>query len=320
MDIFSSSIDLTRIVFLIGALMALLYKKQFGVTPGGIIVPGTLACILFMSFTTFLLVLLSSLLCMLIYKVFFGSYPLSKRWSSLINISISLVLGLGFMAIARQAGMLDQELVLFSMVVPGLISISVQRYKFGKVMLGTLTVTALSCLLGVAASKLIPYEMLTTLSVQLAAYQPLMLSNPYFVLPISIAMAALIYFKFGIRGGGYLISPFMAAVAISSPIQALLIFVGVAISYLLIRLALRFTLIVGLERFVLSIFCAYLVITAMDIVAVTIGIPDYRPAAIVLIIAVAVMTNDLSLQSPKSTIKNGMAPSLITSYLARLAV
>jgi len=38
------------------------------------------------------------------------------------------------------------------------------------------------------------------------------------------------------------------------------------------------------------------------------------------LIAVAVVTNDLTLQSPKDSIKKGVMPSMLVSYLTRLAV
>jgi hypothetical protein len=113
----------------------------------------------------------------------------------------------------------------------------------------------------------------------------------------------------------------MAAVLLNSPIQFGLIVFGIALSYLAIRTIQRYTLVIGLERFVLSLFCGYFVITIIDLIAITIGLGDgYSPAPLVLIIAVAVITNDLCLQSVEQTVKKGIVPSMITSYLTRLAV
>lgn len=320
MDAFSGSIDLARIVFLLGAVLALIYKKKFGITPGGIIVPGTLVGILSASFATFMIVMFTAALCTFLYKVLFSNYPLSRRWSSLINISMSVVLGLAFSALTGQLHIFDQEVMLFSLVVPGLISISAQKYSFMKVLFGTLSVTAACAVLGWGLSRIISYELLSSLSVQLAAYKPLALENPYLVLPISLIAAILVYFKFGIRGGGYLIAPFLAAVLASSPLQALLIAIGIGLSYLTVRLIQKYTLIIGLERFVVSLFCGYVVISLIDLYAVHFGIMNYRPAPLVLIIAVAVLTNDLTLQSLRTSLKKGVGPSMLISYLTRLAV
>lgn len=320
MDILEGSIDLTRAVFLIGAVLALLYKKKLGVTPGGVIVPGTLAGILFSSFTAFLVVLASSVICMLLYKLVFAHYALSKRWSAFIIIAMSVVLGLGLMAAAQQM-YLNQEVLLLSLVTPGLITISARKYGFGKVTFGALTVTTACCLIAWFLSMLIPYEAQTYLSVQLAAFAPLTLTNPYLVLPISLAVSALVYYRFGVRGGGYLIAPFIAVVAMNSPLQLLLVLLSVALSYLAILAIQKYTLLFGLERFVACLFLGYFFVTIMDVLAITVGLGEgYSPAPLVLIIAIAVMTNDLALQSIKHTLSKGVAPSLIASYLARLAV
>lgn len=321
MDILEGSIDLARAVFLIGAVLALIYKKKLGITPGGVIVPGTLAGILFSSFTAFILVLISSAICLLLYKLTFANYALSKRWSAFIIMGMSVTIGLILMAAAEQTYLLSQEFLMLSLITPGLITISARKYGFGKVTFGALVVTALSCLAAWLLSMLIPYEVLTYMSVQLAAYTPLTLTNPYIVLPVSLIVSVLVYYRFGVRSGGYLIAPFIAAVAVTSPLQALLIFIGVGLSYLAIQLIQRYTLVFGLERFVLSLFLGYFVITVIDLLAINIGLGEnYSPAPLVLIIAVAVMVNDLSLQSAKTTLKKGVGPSLIASYLTRLAV
>ncbi len=319
MEIFWSSLDLVRLTFLVGAVLALLYKKQFGVTPGGIIVPGILTGLIFTSFPAFLVMLVLSLICFALYQSTFGRFALTRRWASLIMISISVALGLISMLALNMAHIFDQELLL-SLVVPGLIAISARKYGMGRVMTGTLAVTAASFLAGWALALAIPYETLTYMTVQLGTYTPLSLESPYLVFVISLVTAILIYYKFGIRGGGYMVAPFIAAVTISSPIQAALIAVGVVLSYVAVRLLLRYTLVIGLERFVFSLICGYIVITLIDVLATMVNIPGYRPAPIVLIIAVAVFTNDLSLQALKPSILKGFSPTLVMAHLARLAV
>lgn len=321
MDILEGSFDLVRAVFLIGAVLALLYKKKLGVTPGGVIVPGTLAGILFNSFAAFLLVLASSFVCLVLYKLLFGKYALAKRWSAFIIIGMSVSLGLGAMAFAGQTHVLSQEALILSLVTPGLITISARKYGFVKVTFGALTVTGLSCAAAWLLYTLLPYETLTYLSVHLAAYAPLTLTNPYVALPVSLAISLLMYYRFGVRSGGYLIAPFLATVVANSPLQALLIAAGIGLSYFIIQAIQKYTLAFGLERFVISLFLGYFVVTIIDLLAITVGLGEgYSPAPLVLIIAVAVIVNDLSLQAASRTLKKGVAPSLIASYIAKLAV
>jgi len=319
-DFFLSSIDLVRLVFLIGAVLALIYKKKIGVTPGGIIVPGVLTGMLFTSFLAFLITLAAALLCYGLYRVTLGRYALSKRWSALVLISVSVAFSLAATAVVEFTHFMSHEIIAFSMVVPGLIAISANKYGVRKVLTGTLAVTAACYLVAWALILTLPYGLLSYTTVELGQYQQLSLTNPYIALPISLVSAIVLYYKFGIRSGGYLVAPFIAAVTFSSPMQALMLAVGVALSTVLVRLALRYTLIIGLERFVFSLVCGYVVVSLMDMLAIHFTIVGYRPTPLVLIVAVAVLTNDLSLQSIRGTLKNGFAPSMFMAHLARLAV
>ena len=128
MDLFRGSIELARIVFLVGAVFALLYKKRYGTTPGGIIVPGVLAGTLFGSFEAFLLTMASSFLCWLIYKHLIAKLALSNRWTSLVCISISVAVGLILLKISDSQVVFDHEVLLTSLVTPGLITISAKKY------------------------------------------------------------------------------------------------------------------------------------------------------------------------------------------------
>jgi hypothetical protein len=319
-DLFRGSIELARIVFLVGAVFALLYKKRYGTTPGGIIVPGVLAGTLFRSFEAFILTLVSSLICWLIYKHLIARLALSNRWTSLVFISISVAIGLLLLSISNSQALFDQEVLLTSLVTPGLITISAKKYGLGKTFYATLLVTAVTAAIGLTLSYAISYQQLTSMSVQLATYMPLTLTSPLIVLPVSLIMSILAYYRFGIRSGGYLIAPFIAVVIFSSPIQAALMFIGVACSYLAIRLIQKYTLVIGLERFVMSLFCGYFIVTIIDYIAIYIGIPGYRPSPLIIIIAIAVLTNDLSLQPLLPSLKKGVIPNLLVSFITKLAV
>lgn len=320
MEFFLSSIDLVRLVFLIGAVLALIYKKKVGVTPGGIIVPGILTGLLFTSFLAFTITLATTLVCYGLYKLILGRYALSKRWTTFILISASVVLSLAATAAVDSTHILGHEIIAFSLVVPGLIATSANKYGLGKVMLGTLSVTVLCYAVAWMLIWSIPYALLSYSSVELGQYQQLSLTNPYVTIPVSLITAIVLYVKFGIRSGGYLVAPFIAAITFSSPIQALMVVAGVVLSTIAVRLALRFTLIIGLERFVFSIFCGYIMVGIMDAIAIATTIPGYRPAPLVIIVAIAILTNDLSLQPTGKTVKNGFAPSMLMAHLARLAV
>jgi hypothetical protein len=260
------------------------------------------------------------LICWLIYKHLIARLALSNRWTSLVFISISVAIGLLLLSISNSQALFDQEVLLTSLVTPGLITISAKKYGLGKTFYATLLVTAVTAAIGLALSYAISYQQLTSMSVQLATYMPLTLTSPLIVLPVSLIMSILAYYRFGIRSGGYLIDPFIAVVIFSSPIQAALMFIGVACSYLAIRLIQKYTLVIGLERFVMSLFCGYFIVTIIDYIAIYIGIPGYRPSPLIIIIAIAVLTNDLSLQPLLPSLKKGVIPNLLVSFITKLAV
>lgn len=320
MELFQSSMDLLRIVFLAGAVLALIYKKKMGVVPGGVVVPGTLAAVLSTSFTAFLIAIATAIVVIVIYKFTFAHYPLGKRWRAIAHMSISVVIGLALTAITTYYQVLSQEALLLTLIAPGMIANATRNYGIVKVFTGTFAVTALACLVGIVVSWIVPIESLTYMSVQLATYVPLTLVNPYITLTVSMVVAILIYWNFGIRGGGYLMAPFFAATAFSAPLQALLLAIGIALGVLAIHLIQKYTLIVGLERFVVSLFIGYFIVSALDILAITVGIENYRPAPLITIIVAAVFINDIALQGTKKTVSKGYIPSLVTSYLTRLAV
>lgn len=320
MEILDSSIELIRILFLLGAIISILYKKKYGVTPGGIIVPGILAGTLFVSFKSFIVLLISTVICWTIYRIFVSKHALSSRWITIICMSISTLLGLITMYVFRTYGNAYIESSIVSLVIPGLITISAHKYGKSRIITSTLLVTAITGSAGVILASVIPKHDLTSLNVQLAQYTPLTLTAPFIVIPISLITAALIYYRFGIRGGGYVIGPFLALLIFIAPLQAMCISIAVVISFWAMKLIQKYTLIIGLERFVASLVMGYLTISILDYTALAVHMNKYHPSPTIAIIAVAVLTNELCLQPVRESLIKGVFPSLLLAYIARLAV
>ena len=319
MDFIGNSLDLVRIVFLLGAVLALICKKKFGITPGGIIVPGILACILFSSFTVFLITLATSMLCWAIYQLFMSSFAITSRQMTLMIVSLSVAIGLIEFALQQQLNIFHTETILMSMIVPGLVTLSAKRYGVKRVALSMLSVTAMTAGIGILLARLVPYEYLSQLTVRLGEFPTLAVPNPFVAFPVSIATAVLLSYRFNIRSGGYLIAPFLAAVLMASPLQFGLLIAGVVLSVAAIKLIQHFTLVIGLERFVLSLFCGYFVVSMIDLLAINGLIIGYHSSALILITAVAVLTNDICLQPIKQFLSRGLAPSFLVSFVTRLA-
>ncbi|RYX78704.1 hypothetical protein EON76_03235 [bacterium] len=319
MDIIWNSLDLTRIVVLLGAVLALLYKKKFGITPGGIIVPGTLAYILSYSTFLFFLTVLLGILYYCIHKITFDRYAISKQTTTLLIMSMSVILGLVISYALQINHLLSYEMFALNLITPGLIALSAIKYKLTDVILGTLSVTFITLSIGLALAALIPFSMLSELSVSLGGYTHLGLDNPYVFLPLSILVTVLMYFRFGVRSGGYLIAPYVVAVIYSSPIQGLMLLAAIAFSYIIVKTVQRYSLLIGLERFVFCLFVGYILATIIDLIAAHISIPGYRVAPLILMSAIAVITNDLTLHTLSKSFNKGLLPSQLIANLARWA-
>ncbi|MCL2037796.1 poly-gamma-glutamate biosynthesis protein PgsC/CapC [Candidatus Saccharibacteria bacterium] len=320
MEVFGGSLELARAVFLLGAVLALVYKMKFGVTPGGIIVPSLMALALYSGLVPFIIMVLLSAANWGIYKLFLARFPLSHRMESLAAMSLSIMLSLIVMALFQQYIANSHEFIVMNLVTPGLFTISARKYGVTPVTFGTLVVTFTVYIIGITLAAVLPVGTLTQSAASLAHYQHLELVNPFIVLPVSLAIAGITYWQFGLRSGGYVIGPIVAAIAVSSWVQALMLVAGIIFSYFAIQIVLKYTQVIGLRRFVLSLVAGFVVVSIMDWIAARYLVPGYLVSVTASLIAVAVVTNDLTLQSPKDSIKKGVMPSMLVSYLTRLAV
>lgn len=314
METFGESVELMRITFLFGALLALLYKKGTGITPGGIIVPAFLAIMLDTSFDLFIVLMLISVACTVLYRIFFSALALAHRWTVIINIAMSTALLFGLQYLMQ--GLLPYtDVTAFGYVLPGLIASACYYQKPWLVAKATLLVTALTYSIGWLTFQLIPYAISSKLTVELASFEPVIISNPHVAIPLSLAAAGISYQFFNARSGGYLIAPVVAGLVAHSLFQFELFLLGVAVAYLLIATLLKYSLIVGLERFVLILFMSAALITGMDLFAISHEISSYHASPIILIIAMAVWINDLCLQPMKKSAGGGFSIPMISSFV-----
>lgn len=319
MDIIWNSLELTRIVVLIGAVLALLYKKKLGITPGGIIVPGTLAYILSYSTFLFFVTIMLGIVYYYIHKFTIDRYAISRQMTTLLMMSMSVCFGLVTSYLLQVNHLLSYEMFALNLITPGLIALSAIKYKITEVLLGALSVTFVTLAIGMALAFVLPVGMLTQLTVSLGGYTELGLDNPYVFLPLSMLVTALMYFRFGVRSGGYLISPYIVAVIFSSPMQGLMLLLAIAASYAIVKTVQKYSLLIGLERFVFCLFVGYIFATVMDLVASHITIPGYRVAPLILMSAIAVVTNDLTLHPLSKSFSKGLLPAQLIASLARWA-
>jgi hypothetical protein len=243
---------------------------------------------------------------------------LSQRSTSLAIMSLSVTLCIAEALLAEKFNFISQEMLLFSMVVPGLITIGARKYGLSKVFQGTIITTGATYFAGLLLASVVPIAATSYFSTTLGSYPPLELPHPLWSFAVSMSVAVLLYYIFKVRSGGYLMAPFLVLLVVVSPLQGLMLLLGIILSYLTVRFVLAKSLIVGLERFVLSLFCGYFVVSICDYIATMAKFDVYYVSTITLVIAVAVLTNDLTLQPTKKAVSKGFGPAMLASYAARI--
>lgn len=296
MDAFTNSLELTRLVFLTGAILATLYKRKTGITPGGIIAPAFLALALDKSFIWFGALMVIALLTRLIYRQLLESFALPRTKEVLVNIAISTLL-VTFAQLTFSRRLPYVEVVAYGSVIPGLIASNSRTYGTGLVVYGTLIVTAITSILGHVYAMVVPYQVATRLSVQLSQYSPLVIPRHYIASIASLCVTFLIITLFNVRAGGYVIAPVLLTLFLSSTLQFALYGLAVAICYGVVRVILRHSLIIGLERFLLCLLLSAVSVTCIDLLAVRFQFSDYLVLPAIYMTAMAVILNDLCLHN-----------------------
>lgn len=292
---FSYSLELTRLVFVAGLFYAVFYKRFTHVTPGGIISGALLAIALDQSVAWFFTLLFLSAIVAISYRLIFKSKALTTREQTFTHVMLSVL----FVAIAHMLMFQNENFELFlpGYVVPGLIALMYNKYKVKDVLIGLNFCVIATYATGVALAKLIPYHFTTELSTIQSGYDT---SFNMSVLPILLVISSLISYAIykvtNARSGGIIIATFIAFMLIWSPIQAALFFAATAITYGIIQLLLRYTAIIGVERFAATALVAVATTTALESIAYHLNIDSsFARSVLLLPIIVSIWVNELNL-------------------------
>ncbi|MBP6042314.1 hypothetical protein KA529_04820 [Candidatus Saccharibacteria bacterium] len=303
MELLDTSIELTRLVFITGAVLAMLYKRQTGITPGGIIVPAFLTIVLDKSFLSFVILLVIAFITRLLYKSFFEQKAFTRSWTVIINVWIATILLVAYQMIT-QTNTSFMAVESISFVIPGLIASNAKSYGLKEVTYGLLLITAITTIFSYVYTLIIPFKLATKLSVELSGFEPLVVGNHYLLLFFSLAVATSMRYVFGIKAGGYLILPVMLVLAMGAPLQLLAYFGTTVVCYGLVRIILHYSLIAGLERFLLCLLLSYVAVTVVDVVAVQSWQTTFYVSPIIYMTAMAVVLNDLCLRNFQTVFGN----------------
>ncbi|MFZ2513915.1 MAG: poly-gamma-glutamate biosynthesis protein PgsC/CapC [Candidatus Saccharimonadales bacterium] len=329
MDVLDYSYELMRLIFLSGAVFGLLYKKRYGVTPGGIIVPGTLAIELGSSLKAFSISILTAVICYFLHKYTFGRYALSKRQSNYIFIAYSVCINIALTLLLGKRHWISTEIGTISLISSGLIAISAHKYRLGTVLRGTLSVTALTYLVGLTLASFVPFHLLSQTTIQLGSYVRLGFLHAAIFFPLSLLASYTIYRKMNTKLFGYLLLPYIVVMLTSSLLQAALISAAIYVNYYFVKYVMERTLIIGLERFVISLFGSYFFISLLDWIAIQTKVHGYRPSPLAALVVVTVATNSLVLSIPRLHLRRAdfsiaqkmlqMSTGTVAAYIRRAA-
>ncbi|HEY9618845.1 MAG TPA: poly-gamma-glutamate biosynthesis protein PgsC/CapC [Crinalium sp.] len=298
--------EIDRLALVIGAGLSVAYQHKFGILPGGVIVPGLLVIVMFTSPIWGVTTLMLALLVYWIYQQFFAQQGFKRRTPMYIMGMISLALANLAAFIYVEMGWLTLSLdSLSSTLLPAIIAFNFVRQSIPKVAQGLAIVTCCTTLLLVLiylcdsqwiADHTHPIQPLATEDVAEFKYH---LVQCYIALIVGYA----IYHFKQIRAGGYMIAPVVATIFLK-PIEIGIFLLGCFSIYYLTRLISRFTLVIGLRRYLLVLWISTVFIWGSELLLAKV-MPDmvlFRGSYVLVIIAMTSYVNDAILYSGKKVI------------------
>lgn len=311
--------EMARISLVIGAFTALAYRTRYGIIPGGIIVPGFII-IVFLNSPIWCVTLIA-----LTFPIYWGYKRFLDR-TSYKRRTPMYILGLLAIAIANLTAALYTYLGwlnpsvdnLAGVVLPAVIAFTLNRQKMAKVFRAIFISTSITLGLvliihGIGHYLLnLDFDLLRPIQ---AGKQTFAIDYPIIHFSFALIIGYMIYRLKGIRSGGYMIAPVGAAFLLQ-PISAIFFIVGCILTYLTTDLICRFSLIVGLNRYGLTLFISTTYIWLIEVLFAQIDstILPFQGSGILSIIAIMSYANDAILYR-KEQILGFMLASLATSLV-----
>jgi hypothetical protein len=302
----------------IGIVISLMFRRQFGFNAGGIVVPAFLAVILSQSWLAFVAVFLLSFVVYFLYSLTFGKKALRGRYPILVKTLYSVVLVSVLTYFLKIFN--GMEFAVVGYVVPGLIAASYRRNHIWGVAAGTLGVSLVIYALGSVLGFLIPSSILnfTAIKRKELGLAPFSLDYQSIQFGGSIVVALIAYIKSKARVGGLIVLPIVAALFFS-PINLLLFGLVTALVYLIVQFVQRHAHLIGLDRFMFATVVSVALVWFVESILLGFGV-GFAPlflSVLLMPITVSVYVNDLAIQG----IKRSVVPfslAIVTAVLARV--
>ena len=255
-----------HLALLIGVFVAIRHHHTYGVTPGGLIVPGSLVILFIVSPVWCLTVLGLSVLVYGIYQHWFRRTDYKRRTPMYILACLSLGLSSTVALCYAHFGWIEFSLDLqVGNILPGIIAFNFSKQDISKVSRAIALCTGVT-FAGVSGLSAI-FNLLGILSEiehVSASNSTLQLNYPLIHFVLALGAGYLIYRYQDIRSGGYMIAP-IVALTLLDPFTAIHFLIGCVIVYHGALLFCEWTLTVGLRRYVVVLSLSTLYIWGSEL-------------------------------------------------------
>jgi hypothetical protein len=326
-----STAEIQRFSLAIGSLLALIWQQRNGITPGGIIVPGMLTNLALVSPGWCSIVVAIAYLIQWIYQRWLERLHHQRQLPMYILGALSILISTPLALAAIHLGIIASRLDgITGCLLPGVIAFNLHRQNWRSVSKGLLIVSTGTLILTVSlvgiGSQLfqINFNELNQYYRHVSSIQ-LHLKSVQFLVALLLGM--MIYTRTQERPGGYVVAP-MAAVLLLEPLSAAM-FVGgcLSVEHLVRAISAR-SLIVGLNRYVVSLLLSIGYVWSAEMLFIQLGIQalPFQGNHILVVIAILSYANDVVLYGRSKVlpwmllmISTAMATLLITHHLWALA-
>jgi hypothetical protein len=313
--------ELQRLALLVGAIVAANYKNIYGVTPGGIIVPGVLIVLFLISPIWCLTVIALSFLVHWLYQQFLKKPDYKRRTPMYVLSALSLGIAHPLSLAYSELGLMTPTLDSFSgALVPAILAYTWTRQKVKLVSQAILTTTLIS----VAILVLIYLTGTTFLGLEFDTIEDMVrgkstlgLRYPLIQLYVMLGVGYWIYRRANIRSGGYVIAPAAAALLVN-PVSAVLFLMGCVVVYFATKAICEATLTVGLNRYALALCLSTIFVWGVELILLELDstILPFQGSSVLVIIAMLSFVNDSILYGHKNVYTYMGASLLIAIALA----
>lgn len=305
--------ELASLTLVIGVAASVGVRRLSGVNPGGIIAAAFIVLAAAGSIVWAAAIPFVALAVAWLYKryfshIFIGRMPLFI----MAGMSVFIMSGIGALLAAANMLSLNDYSLPIGIVTPAIMAWVISRQGRWRTISYTLLTASLtlSLMLGLyAAGRWFGHDF-HAIDHLAAAREHLRLSWQSLLSLASIIVGAGMYYFYGVKPAGYVMLPLLSTLAIVSPLNLCLLLAVAYLTYLIVSYVKRYSLLVGVSRYVYVVVVATVLTWAIQYLLLRIT-PDASPfmgTGIFAALAVAILVNENILYGARKAM-----PALVAS-------